>query len=202
MHDGKKQHRMEMWMLAYIIFILPSFVSIYGVWCVSRKWNRGGLSILLSIIHLTFLVCILMAKIITIIYENDIIQGIMKILDPFDSMIWIIFFIWSIFTTLFVVNVTFQNCDDITKQIHESFILCIFNYITYFLIFFFAFFVFDMAPSPRNSSQNVKDIYDTINKFCGGCGVFMNLLVLKQLLFNNLQFPFINNQHREKKKKS
>ena len=104
----------------------------------------------------------------------------MKILDPFDSMIWIIFFIWSIFTTLSVINVILQNCNDITKQIHESFILCIYNYFTYFFIIFFAFFVFDMAPPPKNSSQNVKHIYDTINKFCGGCGVFINLLVLKQ----------------------
>eukprot|EP01084_Bolivina_argentea_P156127 272075_1 len=187
----------EMWILAYVAMIIPSFVSIYGIIFTTRSHsNQGGLSILIAILHLTFLICIVMAKIITIFYEQfSIAKGISKILDLNDEAIWIIFMIWTVMTTYFVIQIILNNIQKISMQIHSSLTLCIFNYITYLSIFFMAFFVFDMSPAPLNASNEIKYQYNTINKFCGGCGVFMNLMIVKQILL--IKKP----KHKKKKLK-
>ena len=188
MENKNSKVHIEMWILSGIAFIIPCAVSIYGIFFISTEDSkRGGLSILLSFLYLSFLICVNIAKIITICYESDdVSNGIWKLLNYNDQLIWIIFIVWATSTLLFVVNVILENCDKIQRQIHESFILCILNYITYFILFFFGFFVFNMCPSPKGATPEIKSDYTTINTFCGGMGVFMNFCILKQILFKKV----------------
>ena len=138
----KQYYRIEYWIILLTFITIPCLLSIYGIKKISSvdKSEKGGFSILFSMLYLSIFLSMLSAKICDTIMSEETLQlGLYKITAKSETFLFIMFWLWAISTVAHTITIIEEKSNEIYEQLHANTHSCIFNYVMLLLLLLLSF---------------------------------------------------------------